>query len=132
MVYIGIAWATAFMRISLPLIERIFSFHPNNILPTLSLISANNSFLDLPMIEGRPRYLLCRESCISPKIFRVSFFFSSVVLAQKKTEDLSVLIFWPEATSYKWKISTNCWHSRLLDFQKSRLSFAKKRCVSIG
>ena len=93
MVYVGIAWATAFIRISLPPMERFFSFHPDNFLPTLSLISANTSFLDLPMIEGRPRYLLCRESYIGPKIFRVSFFFSSSILALKKTEDLSVLIF---------------------------------------
>ena len=92
-VYVGIAQATALIKISLPPIERIFSFHPDSFLPTHSLISANTSILDLPMIEGRPRYLLYHESYIGPRISKVSTFFSIGVLALKKTDDLFVLIF---------------------------------------
>ena len=28
-------------------------------------------FFDFPIIEGRPRYFLCRESCIGPRILRI-------------------------------------------------------------
>ena len=85
-----------------------------------------------PIIEGRPKYLPCLESCIGIKYSKTSFFFSSSVLVLKKTEDLSVLIFWPKASSYRQRISINCWHSWLLALQKSKLSSAKKRWVILG
>ena len=85
-----------------------------------------------PIIEGRPKYLPCLESCIGIKYSKTSFFFSSSVLALKKTEDLSVLIFWPKASSYRRRISINCWHSWLLGLQKNKLSSAKKRWVILG
>ena len=86
------------------------------------------SILDLPMIEGRLRYLLCRESCITPRMSNVSIFFSLGVLALEKIQDLSVLIFWPQAASYNRRISIRCQHSWLLTLQnKKRRSSAKKK-----
>ena len=80
------------------------------------------------MIEGRLRYLLCRESCITPRMSNVSIFFSLGVLALEKIQDLSVLIFWPQAASYNRRISIRCQHSWLLTLQnKKRRSSAKKK-----
>ena len=120
------------MRISLPPIDKNLSFHPANLLQNLSLISTKTSFFYFPIKEGRPKYLPHLESCIGAKYTITSFFFSSSVLALKKTKDLSILIFWPEASSYRRRISISCWHSWLLALQKSRLSSTKKRWVILG
>ena len=52
--------------------------------PTFSLISANTWVFDFPIIEGSPRYLLCRVPCIGPRIFRISSLDSRVVFGLKK------------------------------------------------
>lgn len=130
--YVGTAWATTFIRISLPSIESIFSFHPESFLPTFSFISTKTSFLDLPIIEGRPRYFKCLESCIGPRMSRITFFVSWVVLRLKKTDDLSVFIFWLDAASYLVKISVSLWHSWLLALQNSKLSLAKNKWLTWG
>ena len=80
------------MIISLPLIESIFPFHHDNFFPTLTLISAKTSIFDLPIIDGRPRYLVCREPLIGPRVLITSPFTSSGVLRLKNIDDLSVLI----------------------------------------
>ena len=58
-------------------------FQPTNFKPTLSLISAKTYFLDLPMMEGRPRYLLCLESYMGPKMLKIASFSSRVVFGLK-------------------------------------------------
>jgi len=83
-------------------------------------------------MEGRPRYLVWRESCIVPKVVRVSSFTSWGVFAEKKIEDLSVLIFCPDASSYLWRIFLTSQHSLLEVLQKRILSSAKKRWVILG
>ena len=87
MVYVRIAYATALIRISLPLIDNIFSFQPESFFPTFSFISAMTWFFDLPIIDGRPRYLLCLESCIEPRMSKASFLMSGAVFWLKNTED---------------------------------------------
>ena len=92
-VYVGIAWATTFIRISLPPIERSLPFHLANFCPILSLRIKKTCFFDLPMKDGRPKYLVCLESCIRPRVSKISSLTSWEVLGLKKMEDFSVLIF---------------------------------------
>ena len=131
-VYVGTAWATALIRISLPPIERSLPFQPASFLATLSLTLANTCVFYFPMMEGSPRYLLCRESCIGPRMSRMLSFKSWGVFGLKKTEDLLVLIFYPEASSYLLRILTSAWHSWTFALQNKRLSSAKKRWVIKG
>ena len=44
---------------------------------------------------------------MGPRIFKISFLALGAVLWLKKIEDLSVLIFCPNAASYCYRISTN-------------------------
>ena len=99
MVYVGIAWVTAFMRISFPPMDSIFSFQPDNFFPALSFISAKTWFFDLPITDGRPSYFPCLVSCMGPRISKTSLLASGVVLWLKFTADLSALTFCPEAAS---------------------------------
>ena len=130
--YVGIAWATALMRTSFPPIERSLPFQPANFWPILSFNIEKTSILDLPMNEGSPKYLVCFESCIGPKILKISFLISWLVFGLKNIEDLSMLIFWPEASSYLWRMDFNTWHSTGVALQKRMLSSAKKRWVTLG
>ena len=98
-VYVGIACATALMRISFPSIERSLPFQPASFCPTLSFKIAKTWFFDLPMREGRPRYLVCLVFYIGPRILKTSSLASWAILGLKKIEDLYVLTFWPEASS---------------------------------
>ena len=55
-VYIGIAWATAFIRTSFTALNNRFSFQPTNFLASFVLTSLKVFFLFLPTKDGRPRY----------------------------------------------------------------------------
>ena len=90
---------TTLISISFPPIESIFSFQLKSFFHTFSFISANTRFFDLPITDGRLRYFPCLESYIGPRISKTSLLVSRSVLWLKVTEDLSVLIFFPEATS---------------------------------
>ena len=92
-VYVGIACAIAFMRISFPPIERSFPFQSTSFCPILSFMIENTCFFNLPMKDGRPRYLVCLESCIRPRVAKISSLDSCAILGLKKIEDLSMLIF---------------------------------------
>ena len=72
MVYVGIAWATALMRISFPPMERSFLFHPASFCPILSYRIANTCVFDLPIKDGRPKYFVCLVSCIGPRLAKIS------------------------------------------------------------
>ena len=54
------------------------------------------------------------------------------VLGLKKIEDLSMLIFYPEASSYFWRIFFSTRLSSTLALQKRILSSAKRRWVTLG
>ena len=112
--------------------ESNFPFHPTSFCPTRSLRMEKTCFFDLPMKDGRPRYLECFESCIGPKMEEIASFKSWWVFGLKNTEDLSVLIFWSEASSYLWKIYLSSWHSSVFALQNRMLSSAKKRWVMLG
>ena len=98
-VYMGTTCATALIRTSLPPMKRSFSFHPTSFLLAFSLILAKTCVFYFPIKEGRPRYFLCRESCIEPRMLRISSLVAEEVFGLKKTEDLLGLIFLPDAAS---------------------------------
>ena len=58
-VYVGIAWATAFIRNSFPAVDNSFSFQPANLLASFVLTSLKVFFLFLPTEDGRPKYFSC-------------------------------------------------------------------------
>lgn len=132
MVYVGIAYAIALMRISFPPIERSLPFQLASFCPTLFFNVVKTCFLDLPMNDGRPTYLVCLESCMGPRMAKISSLTAWVVLGLKNTGDLSVLIFWPEASSYFWWICFSSWHSSVFSLLKRILSSANKRWVTLG
>lgn len=57
-VYMGIVYATAFMRISFPPIDKSLPFHPASFWPILSFKIANICFFDLPIKDGSPKYFV--------------------------------------------------------------------------
>ena len=120
------------MRISLPPIESSLPFQPASFRPTLSFKIANTCFLDLPINDGRPKYLVCLKSCMGPRMAKISSLTSWGVFGLKNTKDLSVLIFWPDASSYFWKICFNFLLSSAFSLLKRMLSSAKKRWVILG
>ena len=130
--YVRIACATTLIKISLPLIESIFSFHPESFFPTFSFISTKTWFFDFPIIEERLRYLPCLMSYIGPRMPKSSFLVSGVVFWLTNTEDLFVLIFYPNAISYRSRFSTNVWLSCLSALQNNRLSSMKNKWVILG
>ena len=97
-VYVGMAWATAFLRISLPPIDNIFSFHPDIVFAIFSFTSTKTSSLDFPMMEGSPRLCYALNLALDPW-FPVSRLLAQGVLLLKKIENLSAIIFYPRAAS---------------------------------
>ena len=67
-VYVGVACATAFIRISLPVLDNNFLFQPAIFLPTWSLIRLKAFFLPLPNTGGKPRYFSCCFTIWAPKV----------------------------------------------------------------
>ena len=67
MVYVGVAWATALMRTSLPAEDNNFPFQPAIFWPSWSLILLKAFFFLWPIKDGRPRYLSCCLMTWAPK-----------------------------------------------------------------
>ena len=132
MVYAGNAWAIALMRISLPPIESSLPFQPTSFCPTLSFKVSNTYFLDLPINDGRPKYLECFEPCMGPRMAKIFSLTDWGIFGLKNIEDFSMLIFWPNASSYVWRICFNFWLSLAFALLKRMLSSAKKRWVILG
>ena len=120
------------MRISFPPIDKSFPFQPASFWPILSFRVANTCFFDLPIKDGRPKYFVCLVSYIGPRLVKISSLASWDVLGLKKIEDLSVLIFCPEKSSYCWRIFFNTWLSFTLALQKRIMTSAKRRWVTLG
>ena len=120
------------MRISLPAYEISFSFHPFNLLQTLSLIWAKLEYFAHPTKEGRPRYLsYCWITGTPSMAWMLSLMCRGVELLKKRVVFWQ-FICWPEACSYSVRISWIHLISLVVALQNSRESSAKKRCVSFG
>ena len=120
------------MRISLPACDISFSFHPFNLLQTLSVIWAKLEYLARPMNEGRPRYFSHYQIIGTPSMAWMLFWMSHGVDLQKKRVVFCRFTCWPEASSYSVRMSWIHIISLVVALQKSRESLAKKRCVSFG
>ena len=82
-VYVGMAWATAFLRISLPPIDNIFSFHPDIFFCNFLLHFNKNLFFGLPNDGRQSKVMLCFESCVGSMISSISAFSSRGVIAKE-------------------------------------------------
>ena len=83
-VYVGVACATTFMRISLPALDMSLSFHPSIFLPTWSLVRLNAFLLPLPIIKGSPKYFSWCLMILAPNFYlsiKLNLFLS--ILAEK-------------------------------------------------
>lgn len=89
------------------------------------------SFLERDMAVGIPRYLACLSTCLTPRIFFNAIQALVDTLELKEISDLSKLIFWPDAFSYKDKMSPTVVISALDSLPKIILSFAKKIIVRL-
>ena len=129
MVQVGIAWVTTLIRISLPPIERILPFQTASFCPICYLRIKKTYFFYLPMKDGSPRYLVCLDSFIGPNMEKIASFVFWWEFGLKNTEDLSMLIFWPKASLYFWRICLSSWDSSSFTLQKIMLSSAKRKWV---
>ena len=67
-VYVGMAYATVLINISLPALEINFSFHPMTRFVICSCISLKVVTLDFPHAIGRPSYFSQSVIILAPKI----------------------------------------------------------------
>lgn len=117
-------WRTDFIITSLPAFERNF---PPIELIFLQILSF--AFLFLPIIDGMPKYFQVPIICCTPNELDNWNFFSSWILAQKRTSDLLRFIAWSEATSYTWRAFLRTSTSFLVTLQERKQSSAKRRWV---
>ena len=91
MVYAGTACATAFISISLPALDKSFSFQPANLLANLSFNYWNVFRFDLPTNDGSPRYFSCCLIISTPNICFMLSYVSIGVFRLKNKEVFSLL-----------------------------------------
>ena len=132
LVYIGIACATTFIKISLPAFDSNFSFQPASFLDNFSLISLKVFFLFLPTNDGNLRYFSCCLITYALNLDLISSWTSLVVLLLKNREVFVLLSYCPEACSYTCKIFCRVSHSVVVSLQKIILSFAKNKWDNLG
>ena len=123
---------TALRRISRPTWESNYSFQPWSLVKTFSLMNIRLAFLCFPNKDGRPRYFSCcliswtpRKSLIWPRIF-------GGVDLLKNRPVLFRCNCWPKAFSWTFSRVWIFWHSSRGALQKTKLSLAKNRWVSLG
>lgn len=103
MVCAGIACATAFISISLPALDKSFSFQANSFLANLSFNYWNVFRFDLLTNDGNPRYFSC---CLISSAPNICFMLSCVsigVFRLKNNEIFSLLSCWFVEDSYTCK-----------------------------
>ena len=127
MVYVGTAWATALMSTSLPTVDKSFSFHPDNLLATLDFSWAKEFVLDLPMREGRPRYVSCYLITWAPNIVLIFVCISPLVFRLKYNEVFCLFSCCPDDDSYTLRILRISDPLASVALPKIMLSSAKKR-----
>lgn len=99
MEYVGMAWATAFISVSLPALDSNFPFQPTILFPTWSLILLKAFFFPLPTNEGSLRYCSCCPMIYAPNRSLMESWISVDMFLLKNREVLSLFIFCPDAIS---------------------------------
>ena len=131
-VYVGIAWTTVLINISLPAWNSSFSLHPWIFLQILTLILLKLAFLFLPTNYGSPKYFLYYFISWTPKATFIRSLISSKVDLLKKMVVLLLLICYPKQFPYVSRMSKIFFHSWMVALQNKRLSSAKRRWVKRG
>ena len=96
---VGIAERTDWRSTSFPAVDSWCEDQESARCWILSTIEANRSFLRRLKCSGYPRYLPTPPSLSMPRIFFIRFLTPCDVLVEKVIDDLSELIFCPEAAS---------------------------------
>ena len=121
------------IKISLLACDNSFASYPCNLFQIYCLICVNLSFLLRPTSEGRPGYFSYGWTTVTSSIPLITVCISSVLELLTKSVVFVLSICCPKAHSYLAKIPSKLWHSLYLDLQKKiKLSFEKRRCVSLG
>ena len=118
--------------VSLPALDRCLVDRLEALCLIRSTIAVNRSFFLLPKCSGNPRYFPCPPSFAIPRASLTNTFVSSGVLEEKVTEDLSVLIFCPEANSYSLRILMRAVQLAGEVRQKNIVSSAKSKWFTLG
>jgi hypothetical protein len=131
MLYVGIAWTTALINISLPAWDKNLTFHSSNFFCTLLHIPAKVLFLDRPTIEGSPKYLSKLAAIWIPAVLQRKSLKSTPVFLLKKTDVFAAFNYWPEARSYKFRTWEKFSHSSSVALQNNRESSANSKWLTL-
>jgi hypothetical protein len=103
--YVGTAWATRLIKISLPPIHRSFSIQPLMHIVILSIRCLKQSLLSAPTKASKPRYLSLRDPLIISKDSHTSNFTSVSILPKKNILYLAAFKICPKLWQYIPRIS---------------------------
>jgi len=131
-VYAGIDARTDFNMMTFPAAERNLEDQLHARCLIRSTIMLNKSFFFRPNNSCNPRYLPEPPSFGIPICILTLSFSVACVFAEKVTADFCELIFWPEATSYLCRMSSNAVHSFASDLQKNIVSSANSMWFNLG
>lgn len=126
------AKAATLIKISFPLVQRSFSFHPNIFFSILSLMKVKVCSLVLGITEGKPRKKSWLSVIGNPDISDILDCKAIKVLGLKFIVDLFILTSWPLVEEYRWRtflISTAS--AQDVDEKGKELS-ANKKCETFG
>lgn len=85
MVYVGIAYATAFISTSFPAYDSSFSFLPDSLLSSLSCKALKVFCFDLHTNDGKPKSVSCCRITSAPKPFFVFLYVMLGISAKEKS-----------------------------------------------
>ena len=128
MVNVAIACITAFIKTSFPAFDSSLSLHPLSFLAIRSLSSLKAFSFDLPIKAGKPKYYSYWVRTCTPHISLISVCLTFGVFLQKKIAVFSLLIFFPNVSSYRVRVSMRFVHSSALTWQNKGLSSTKSKC----
>lgn len=103
-IYVGMACNTDLIRISLPAIERCFSFHPLTRDHSLSFKYVNTSTFDLPFCAGNARYCSNWGTTWNGKICVIAAATSGLIFGLNTIVHFSMFIICHETAAYLFKM----------------------------
>lgn len=102
--YVGIAVRTAFSIVNFSALERCLVDQFETLCLMRFTIVVNRSFFLLLKCSGKTKYFPDPFSLSIPKVSFTEFFYIDCFFIENVIEDLSLLIFCPEANSYSFRM----------------------------
>ena len=122
----------ALIKISLLAWDNNLPSHPCSFFHTFYFMLSKISFFFWPMKDGRSKYFSYSWTTGTLRAALIVFCKAWEVDLLKKIVVFSLFIYCPDTFSYVAKTSNSFWHSFSFALQNIRLSFAKRRWVSLG